>query len=346
MLRLPVELQTQIFTHVLRSTPLRYGFTTAAASPSPRTSTSLQLTCRAFHSITSSWPAHTLFHFRGTAALIRFLSSITKAQIAQIRHVRVRGFPLPLYRSADRSRFSKYNFTEALKMFPGLQIDTLTVEDPYHERYHGRELDSLCSDMGTYDLLTDLIHSDGWRELRFVSRTTEFLQWPSCERWHVWGTTTGHVERTFKERKRQFQPEGWIRKIEERDGMVSGAGAKLYKAKEACIKDGAEEQTTREEWEANDPIDGKPESDGEGEEASHDGATLQSAPNSIPAQHADRPVMKEVMVVVRRGRGANYVQDGSDLSLELKEMLGKKNWWEIEAQELLLDAEDDPHAYL
>jgi hypothetical protein len=60
---------------------------------------------------------------------------------------------------------------DALPMFPGLQLDRLTVEDCFHDK----GVNDPSADYGTRSELSSLISSNGWKELHFISPTTGFL---------------------------------------------------------------------------------------------------------------------------------------------------------------------------
>lgn len=219
-------------------------------------------------------------------------------------------------------------------MFLGLQLDTLTVENPYYDAGK-RDPDAqlnMCRD------LSGLVCSDGWRVLRYTSRATQVLD-------------RSQDYELGKRHELEVQLQGWARKMDQRDGAGSGAGVKLYRANKAGIKGGAESESTREEWDLStreewDPNDDPDmlvsESDeeeddmeealqprgGEVQQDNPQGMTFESLPRATTTLKAKYKWGREVMVEVRRGKGANYLQDGHDLDPRLNEPLGKVSWKE------------------
>ncbi|MCJ1403337.1 Polynucleotide 5'-hydroxyl-kinase grc3 [Xylographa trunciseda] len=330
--RLPIGFRSQALTQDLGLTNFRRSFIAPLSSPLSairlHRTTPLKLTSHTMNFSILAWPARTVFHFRGTSDLIGFFSQLTKIQLSQIRHVRVKGFPLSLFASESARFFTTYDFVEALHMFPGLQLDTLTVEDPFHDE---GEVDGF-GDPGAYYNVSALIGSDGWKELRYLSRTTEFLEW-------------GDYTTDYGEYKRDLQPGGWTKQLEARDGKDSGAGVWLRRASEEGVKGAAEDDSASESWnQEHDGVAATSEGDKSTREKEEQarGATYKSFPHMLMATKAEHSLEKEVMVVARRGTGARYVQDGTGLSSGLKKILGELSWAEIEEKELWVDTETDP----
>jgi len=116
-------------------------------------------------------------------------------------------------------------------MLLGLQLNTLTAEDPYHDKGHLGGF----SDTGVNYNLSDLIGSDEWKELRYSNRTTEFLEWNSY-------TTQ------YRENKRELQPGGWTKTLEAKDGLGKGIGVWMFRALEEGIEGAAEDDSRSEKW--------------------------------------------------------------------------------------------------
>lgn len=73
----------------------------------------------------------------------------------------------------DNNGFIPYYFHTVLELFPGLQLSTLTVQDTYHHP------DSFCDGWGhdqAYEDVQNLIGSDGYKELIYVSNSDRFLK--------------------------------------------------------------------------------------------------------------------------------------------------------------------------
>ena len=56
--------------------------------------------------------------------------------------------------------------------------------------------------------------------------------------------------------------------------------------------------------------------------------------------------MREVLVVVKRGNNCDYVECGSGLPLEVKDLFESMGWEKIKAEQLVLEAEEDATAHL
>lgn len=119
------------------------------------------------------------------------------------------------------------------------------------------------------------------------------------------------------------QPEGWRKALRARDGEDSGADVEMHVAVQPRERDVVLDPTKRVPWVAPaQPLD-------PGDEPSEDDT-------------------KEVLVVIRRGRDANYVQEGADLHKDIKELMEAVPWSRITDKEHgnWVDTEDDPTAHL
>ena len=131
--------------------------------------------------------------------MLEALLPLSQEERAQLRHIRVKGFPVPLYSLHDSTCYNTHPFATALDMLPGLQLDTLHVEDVYHDEGDG------FGHSGTYWEVETLLDTDGWRQLLFYSPTSEMLGWPSFG---------SHCQR-------KAQPGEWQRQIINRGSNVS-----------------------------------------------------------------------------------------------------------------------------
>jgi hypothetical protein len=64
--------------------------------------------------------------------------------------------------------------------------------------------------------------------------------------------------------------------------------------------------------------------------------------NESPKERYRLQENREVLVVVKRGVGASYVQDRSDLHKDLKALQNRMTWKDILANGRYLDPENDP----
>jgi hypothetical protein len=195
------------------------------------------------------------------------LLSVDMAVITRIRHIHVKAFPFPLYATGRVDYYTTYYFSNALSLFPGLHLDCLIVEDCFH----GPGLLDGWRDIVTYFDIEALLTCDGWRELHYITPTTDFM-------------TSLHDHR----RKRVAQPENWNTLLRQRDGEASGAEVQMYITPQWTTKETSGEGKDMQPWSA------KP-----GTELLDAGVL-----NPVPE------IEGQVRVVARRGRGARYVQTG------------------------------------
>ncbi|KAL9121355.1 MAG: hypothetical protein Q9187_002081, partial [Circinaria calcarea] len=130
------------------------------------------------------------------------LTTLSPALIGEIRYLRVNAFTFPITAPADVRRYTTHPFSVTLSLFPGLQLDLLVVEDCYHDE----NVNSAWVDIGTCNEISSLVDSDGWKELHFITPTTEFMISP-----HEY------------QNSRAAQPSDWNERLQIRDGSGFGA---------------------------------------------------------------------------------------------------------------------------
>lgn len=328
---LPPEVRLQIYKHIFQSTTLTYRSTIDPEETEPphpprqRNILGILLTSRKiFQEAHPAWLQHTTFYFPNTSCFIFFLARLPPQILPRIRHITVKAFPVPLDYPPGSAVTIVHNITSLLPLFPGLQLDLLTVLDCFHDP----DVNDGWGDSGTYSLADDLVESDGWRELHFHSPTTEFLNYDPPQT----STAGGTVQRG--ESDRWPQPFGWEKALCARDGLDSGASVKIYRGKQA--RDHGEDgvdcallQSTGDEF-SQTPL---PE-----------GAT--EGLYQDEALKSEEEIAKEILVVIKRGRGVDYAQDGRNLARDLKLLKERLTWVEIREQGLLKAAMDDPCAWL
>ncbi|KAH6678141.1 hypothetical protein B0J14DRAFT_582033 [Halenospora varia] len=303
LLGIPIELKRLIFKSLFSSMITRHGFGTTSS-----TSTSLLRTCRHFYKIARPiMLSNITLHFSSTCKFLDCLTNLTPDDITQLRYIRTKSFPFPLYRDEDFFPYTTHDFSSVLPLFPGLQLDLLTVEDCYHDE---RVNDGL-GDVRTYIDATFLIHSKGWKELHYITPTTEFM-----------------TSRNDRYKTREAQPTSWDKWLKENDDEDSGAGVKMYVAKERGSKGAAEDPERR--------------------------VAFFAPPGRLPktslqiSQSDGRPVIdeREVMVVAKRGKGVSYVEDGMELNKDIEQTFQEMKWPEIRESRFYIAPENDPCAHL
>ncbi|KZP26536.1 hypothetical protein FIBSPDRAFT_1040783 [Athelia psychrophila] len=167
-------------------------------------------------------------HFASTNLMLQVLLPMSSEDRSQFRHIRVKGYSLP-------TDFSTTYLPTALDMLSGLQLDTLLVEDVYHDD------DDPLADEKTYWEVDALIGTNGWRQLLYYSPTSEILDWQFGQSYNL---------------GRKAQPAEWQRILIERDENRSDGLVSLLKGRgDNCIlapdphRISASEMISADDWE-------------------------------------------------------------------------------------------------
>jgi len=227
------------------------------------------------------------------------LTTLPSNIIKELRRIRVRAFPFPINNVP-------YQMAATLPMFIGLQLDLFTVEDCYH----GPGNKDPWGHYGTYFDIETLIFGDGWKELHYISPTTEFM--------------TGGFD---EHRRRVAQPSGWRKHLLDLEGEDSGTDVQMFVAHEAGMEDMAENPETRTEYEATP-----------GHLSQVNQPNVINVPNFVivgPSreENIDR---REVLVIAKRGKGVDYVQDGSKFYDGLQEVFSEMTWQEVKGMGIFI----------
>jgi hypothetical protein len=217
IMHLPQEIRDEIYANVFCSTHFTYAFedhlnaVERRVEPSAReTGLALLRTCRRVRGeIGISWLHQVLFNFLDAYTLLDKLADIPITLREQIRHVCVSGSELSIVN--DEGRTISCNTAQVLKMLPGLELDTLTVigTGVWHPS----------------DNLDRLIHhSDGWKELHYLSDNSEPLAYK------VDVTTTDSPQDAEPEYAPRPRPSDWQNLLEQRDGQASHPSIVAYQA--------------------------------------------------------------------------------------------------------------------
>lgn len=289
-LTLPVELRQLIYEELFGTYIIRHGFKTFSRVPSAKHRGAILQTCKQIHDEARDFlPKCATFHFQGTEAMLETLLGMDQAIVTRIRHIRVVSYPFPLYISGKRDFYNTYFFQNALSLFPGLQLERLVVEDAYH----GFALVDGWRDIVTYFDIEALIGSNGWKELVYITPTTDFL-------------TSGYDHK----RKRKAQPENWNAMLQERDGETSGAEVQMSIRPESAKSD-VNRDSALQPWSAtpgNKVIDGSKQAG--------------------PGQY----LKGEVIILARRGRKAKYAQTGNAQNLSWDELKNREGGFQQERE--------------
>jgi hypothetical protein len=205
LLDLPLELREAIYGHLFSTITAKHGF--GINSTFDNRTALLQTNKQIHHEAWRHLPLNIRLHFRGTEAMLDTLLSVDQAVITRLRYIQVKADPFPLYTNGGVDYYPIYYFHNALAMLPGLRLDQLIVEDSFH----GFGLVEGWRDVVTYFDIDNLLKSDAWKELVYITPNPDFL-------------TSGYDHR----KKRQAQPENWNAMLNERDGEGSGAEVQMW----------------------------------------------------------------------------------------------------------------------
>jgi hypothetical protein len=306
LLTIPIELRQKVFKALFRSTIVSHGFGSISTSH-----TSLLRTSRQLHDEAKLLMARNIsLHFKHTEAMVDCLTSLSASEIQNIRHIRLKAFPVPLFPKGEPGYPTTFSMPDMLPIFQGLKLDSLMVEDCYHDE----GVNDGWGDMGTYYTIERLLESDGWKELHFTSPTTEFLSSENDSR-----------------NTRVAQPAGWDKLLKGRDGEESGAEVKMYLAAEPNVAGAAEVPQTRMIYDA---VPGQIPPD-----------SVMRVKSPADGGYGVRDVAREVLVVAKRGRNASYLQNGSALHKDIKDLVSTMSWLEIKEKKYT-PPYDDPCAHL
>ncbi|KAL7800322.1 hypothetical protein V8C37DRAFT_364871 [Trichoderma ceciliae] len=314
LMRLPQELRDKIYSYIFSSTRFASGhkytecMSTRRVSSAPHGLAFLLSCRRAYLEVGKTWLSQVLFCFETPRAMLDKLSKIPLETRSMIRHVRVSGQPLVIMFMDDDIYYRTY---QVLKLLPGLKIDRLTVLS-----YKVAEV--------AYETLDFLVkYSDGWKELHYISQTSAFIAYK--RNLFTWG---GDPDRDRY--LREPQPAGWQRDLEDRDGSKSGASVTIYRSTSPHRLGSVMHAATRVEFTQNL----SPGQDIKDFSQEEDSQLL------APGERE-----KEVLVVVKRGRGVDYEEKQGSPYLargDIRSEFPGKTWMEIkEEQEKLIAGFDD-----
>jgi hypothetical protein len=151
--------------------------------------------------------------------------------LSQIRHVRVMEYymSLPGIEHGRQLVYKFFNIDWALKLLPGLCLDTLTV---------------IATSFGSsayWAFDGSIRHGNGWRELRVITSTCDLL---------------GFARALLSEPTRTPQPRAWKNMLHERDSADSGALVVVYRSTVFGVTGSVTSPHTRQVFEQNPAPEG------------------------------------------------------------------------------------------
>ncbi|KAF4472251.1 hypothetical protein FALBO_850 [Fusarium albosuccineum] len=315
--RLPQEIRDNIFSCLFYSTAVGCGHLELKTAneikdQKDRNALAVIRTCRrARHEIGDSWLSQIQFTYRDVEHLLDKLEG--KPEIyTRIRRLGVLAYFLSLTH-ADRDR--NYGLAAAFRMLPGLRLDELTV---------------LCSryEEISHDVFDGLIrHSMGWKELRFISDSSEVLAFDKD------AATNPHPDDPDQHRYwRHPQPSHWQSLLEDLDGPASKPSVVIYRSTVPGRHRSVLDPRTRVRFEQPVPED---ETERENYGRQEDSALMAAGERD-----------KGILVVAKRGFGADYEvrEDSPFLYEDIREQMPGMDWNEIKWEGKYRFYED--HLYL
>lgn len=204
--------------------------------------------------------------------MTRKLSALPTATLSKIRHLRVR--EENVYLDFDIQTYIA-DVAHLLKLLPGLQLDTLAVLASPD-----------CEPSVHYRALNALIHySDGWKELRFIYRCSTLFGY--SHDYDIYASASYN-----EQSQRKPQPTHWMSVMRHRDGIDSHPSVTIYRSTIPDTVGSVMDVKTRVLFEQQQPLE---------ETEAENFAAEEYAPIM-----SDGEKEKELMVVVKRGKGVDY----------------------------------------
>lgn len=288
--KLPPEIRLDIYSHLFGSTRLSFGKRPARIAgkmgsvrlrPAPNSLSLLRVCHRVTDEIGDSWLGQVLFSFEDPKTMLDKLADLDPQALAKFRHMRyLSDDMLTLKIGVHDGEHTGWRFRldNVLKLLPGLRLDRLTVIGGPGALFGYRALDPLIN------------HSDGWKELYYVSYNSVMLGFGKSDKLfgkYEWGGVL-----------RAPQPSTWNQVLTSRDGPTASVSIYRSSLADACgsmISNPA----TCEAFLGQIAEPGK-----ESQYGIESDATLMA-----PGEK-----QKELLVVARRGKGVDYaVNEASPL---------------------------------
>ncbi|KAL7941495.1 hypothetical protein V8C42DRAFT_177067 [Trichoderma barbatum] len=275
LMQLPRELRDAIYAFLFSSTRFGSGRRQVQVPihrqeqfifPAPHGLALLRSCRQAYAEIGKTWLRHVHFCFESPEDMLNKLARIPLETRSDIRSIRVLGDSLATFDMAD----AKDRISQLFELLPGLKLDVLTVLD----------------DSGDYKSLDLLVKfGKGWKELHYISKTSDLVgyvpSWVDWDNLNLW----------YQQYWREPQPSGWQQNLEDRDGSNSGASVTIYRSTIPHRAGSVLQAATRAEF----------------TQVLHLEQDLKSFnKEKDPQLTAPGEREKEMLVIVKRGRGVDY----------------------------------------
>ena len=252
---------------------------------------------------------HATFSFLRIADFLAFMKALNRQEWQKLRHIRCKTEEFPSIRALGKHWSCRLHFASYVRLFPGLALETLVLEDPLHKPSLSRSPPARIDvrsdrheDRWTYQEVQDMVKSQGFKKLTYISRSDDFLTWlgRDCDRGSLGEFRPG-------------QPSHWDKMIKEADGEGSGAYVKIGIKNERVFLDEVGQRMLRS-YETASPSAREPEY----------GRVEAAGP---------------VRVYVQRGHGVIYAQGETSVHEtddELREYFHDNTWEWIKSQEVFV----------
>lgn len=294
--KLPPELRLDIYSYVFCSTRLSFGRRSCLKNdkrsdvrlrPAPNSLSALRV-CRRFNDeIGDSWLGQVLFNFESSPVkMLDKLADLDRHTLGKVRHMRI-SFEQRLSLRTQELFEEGYGYkvwcfrlVHILKLLSGLKLDTLTVLGPSVAQWRYDELDALIN------------HSDGWKELYYLSNNSVMLGFGKYDKLFGWieCDTDGRTQ----------QPSTWTQALAARDGPT--ASVTIHRSRDAALSGSI----------ISDPSSRQAFADQVAESGNESKYGLeQDSALMTPGEKE-----KEILVVARRGKGIDYTENGTSPIME------------------------------
>lgn len=308
--KLPSELRLEIYSHLFCSTRLSFGKRPTLAAgklrnirlrPAPNSLSVLRACRRVNDEIGDSWLGQVLFSFEDPVTMLDKLADLDRETLGKLRHMRYsceHQLELNTDIEADVGYESRrYELPEFLKLLRGLRLDRLTVVGQSVAQFRYLQLNDLIN------------HSDGWKELYFLSNDSVILGFGKHDK------MCGKWECDFAYGVRGPQPSTWIQALAARDGP--SASVTIYRSTDAALSGSMISKPATCQVFAG--------------QFAEPGKESEYWIESDTALVAPGEKEKEILVVARRGKGVDYTENGTSppMRFDIRKQWPHMTWGQI-----------------
>ena len=113
------------------------------------------------------WHSLVTYRFSTSISCLDILLKWPQVRLASLRHLYIVAYPLELFEDGPGSDHSPLDLIYVLPLLKGLQLETLTVEDTWFDKYG---IDKYGNQAYAFEyLLADALKTEGWRQFDYVT---------------------------------------------------------------------------------------------------------------------------------------------------------------------------------